>query len=408
MGEQNYDLEQDRPVMEKPTPSLLQQQKQHLGIAKEAARTTTTTALDASAELHTIATKQITENSGCISGSAPLPFVNTSPPDNSDAVPSLTKNTNTSAVADSSPTGMEGVIEGEITLLQIQQTRPMGDNTATSLLDAASPIQARFPSNSGATLFTDTQSKVLPKECNVTWPQTPESVVQEQKQEQEQSELMDEDVIMEEITETCPPALSTSQETPLGANHHILEPSNDEMKEINQPGMDDSNSESDQDDDNCNDNDDDEEAPSDKKGKARGSSSSSSHPIPREPTILSFDDAVYSAVPVSSELYIIPFCSKGFNWNADLFLKPHQRRNLGLDDLYRTLSTESRISSSGSSSSTTSATTSSNDGLTDAASVDSRPSSSGVASNNGHSHGSAIHVHEIWLSDLDTATILPA
>ena len=354
-----------------------------------------------------IATKQITENSECIPGSTPLPFIMTSPPDSSsETVPTLTEDTKTTAVVvTSSP--MEGVIEEEITMLQIRQTPAEASFTAASLLDGASPTSFASASEPVPLTPVAAQSSVLPKECNVTWPQTPESVVQEQKQEQEQSEPMDEDVIMEE-SETRPPTL---QETPAVANQDITETASDEFKkDKSQQDMDVSDSDSDQDDDDCNDNDndddeddeDDEEAPSDKKGKARDGSSSSSHSIPREPTILSFDDAVYSAVPVSSELYIIPFCSKGFNWNADLFLKPHQRRNLGLDDLYRTLSTESRLSSSGSTS-----TSSSSDGSTEATSVDSRPSSSG-ASNNGHSHGSAIHVHEIWLSDLDTATILPA
>ncbi|KAF9972322.1 hypothetical protein BGZ65_009887, partial [Modicella reniformis] len=54
-----------------------------------------------------------------------------------------------------------------------------------------------------------------------------------------------------------------------------------------------------------------------------------------EPSIISIPEAIYSAVPVSSELYIIPHSSKGFKWNEDLFMKPHQRRSLGVDEMYR-------------------------------------------------------------------------
>ncbi|KAF9208473.1 hypothetical protein BGZ59_010641 [Podila verticillata] len=51
-------------------------------------------------------------------------------------------------------------------------------------------------------------------------------------------------------------------------------------------------------------------------------------------SIISSDGSVYTAVPMSSELYIIPKTSRGFHWNGDLFLKPYQRRNLGIDHLY--------------------------------------------------------------------------
>lgn len=50
--------------------------------------------------------------------------------------------------------------------------------------------------------------------------------------------------------------------------------------------------------------------------------------------IVSSDGSVYAAVPISSELYIIPKTSRGFQWNGDLFLKPYQRRSLGIDHLY--------------------------------------------------------------------------
>ncbi|KAF9113918.1 hypothetical protein BGX27_000517 [Mortierella sp. AM989] len=65
-------------------------------------------------------------------------------------------------------------------------------------------------------------------------------------------------------------------------------------------------------------------------------SSSAASSLPTEPSIITMSDAIYSAVPVSSELHIIPHSSKGFNWNEDLFLKPHQRRSLGVDDMYNT------------------------------------------------------------------------
>ncbi|KAG0326495.1 hypothetical protein BG000_001368, partial [Podila horticola] len=51
-------------------------------------------------------------------------------------------------------------------------------------------------------------------------------------------------------------------------------------------------------------------------------------------SIVSSDGSVYAAVPMSSELYIIPKTSRGFQWNGDLFLKPYQRRSLGIDHLY--------------------------------------------------------------------------
>ncbi|KAF9361617.1 hypothetical protein BGX26_001117 [Mortierella sp. AD094] len=97
-------------------------------------------------------------------------------------------------------------------------------------------------------------------------------------------------------------------------------------------------------------------------------SSSAASSLPSEPSIILMPDAVYSAVPVSSELYIIPHASKGFNWNEDLFLKPHQRRSLGVDDMYST------------------------DGL----------------STDGGSHDTTVTVHEIRLDDEESQQILPS
>ncbi|KAF9578535.1 hypothetical protein BGW38_005610 [Lunasporangiospora selenospora] len=56
-----------------------------------------------------------------------------------------------------------------------------------------------------------------------------------------------------------------------------------------------------------------------------------------EPTIIPGPESIYTAVPISREIYIIPHSSKGFQWNEDLFLKPHQRRSLGVDDMYEAL-----------------------------------------------------------------------
>ncbi|KAG0325006.1 hypothetical protein BGZ99_001161 [Dissophora globulifera] len=64
------------------------------------------------------------------------------------------------------------------------------------------------------------------------------------------------------------------------------------------------------------------------------SAASSTMSLQGEPSIISIPEAVYSAVPVSSEVYIIPHSSQGFNWNEDLFMKPNQRATLGVDEMY--------------------------------------------------------------------------
>ncbi|KAF9438051.1 hypothetical protein BGZ76_010000 [Entomortierella beljakovae] len=94
-------------------------------------------------------------------------------------------------------------------------------------------------------------------------------------------------------------------------------------------------------------------------------SSTSTSAFPTEPSVILMSDAVYSAVPVSSELYIIPHSSKGFNWNADNFMKPHQRRTLGVDEMYN-------------------------------------------AGDSGSSHDTTVSVHEIRLDDEESQQILPS
>ncbi|KAG0376321.1 hypothetical protein BGX24_007905 [Mortierella sp. AD032] len=116
-----------------------------------------------------------------------------------------------------------------------------------------------------------------------------------------------------------------------------------------------------------------------------------SHGLDEEPSMVSTTDAVYSAVPISSELHIFPHSSKGFNWNQDLFLKPHQRRNLGVDELHSAFNNSvGGVASSRSSSSSNSS---------------SRSNSSG----SNHQGGmSAVRVHEIRLDQLETDQILPS
>ncbi|KAI1315355.1 hypothetical protein EDD11_000914 [Mortierella claussenii] len=77
------------------------------------------------------------------------------------------------------------------------------------------------------------------------------------------------------------------------------------------------------------------------------SAASSTTSFHTEPSIIALPGAVYSAVAVSSELHIIPHTSKGFSWNEDLFMKPHQRRNLGVDDMYHSDDSSSSSSDSG-------------------------------------------------------------
>ncbi|KAF9107878.1 hypothetical protein BGX27_008556 [Mortierella sp. AM989] len=64
------------------------------------------------------------------------------------------------------------------------------------------------------------------------------------------------------------------------------------------------------------------------------SSSYSTHSSVPTSSLIRSDESVYAAVPISHELYIIPKSSRGFHWNGDLFLKPHQRRSLGVDHMF--------------------------------------------------------------------------
>ncbi|KAG0366134.1 hypothetical protein BGZ54_005751 [Gamsiella multidivaricata] len=102
------------------------------------------------------------------------------------------------------------------------------------------------------------------------------------------------------------------------------------------------------------------------------SAASSTSSLGAEPSIISIPEATYSAVPISSEVHIIPHSSKGFKWNEDLFLRPNQRRNLGVDDLYNS------------------------------------DSSSGGSSSGSGNHNSSVGVHEIRLDDDESRQILPS
>ncbi|KAG0084045.1 hypothetical protein BGZ93_011298 [Podila epicladia] len=106
------------------------------------------------------------------------------------------------------------------------------------------------------------------------------------------------------------------------------------------------------------------------------SSACSSSASLRLPSIITVHESIYYAVPISSELHIIPHCSRGFHWNEDLFLKPHQRRRLGVDAM------QAKANSIG---------------------VDPRSSEEGL-----QHHDSAIVVHEVHLCEQDILGILPS
>ncbi|KAF9084674.1 hypothetical protein BGX23_010326 [Mortierella sp. AD031] len=97
-------------------------------------------------------------------------------------------------------------------------------------------------------------------------------------------------------------------------------------------------------------------------------------------------ESVYAAVPVSSELYIIPKSSRGFHWNGDLFLKPHQRRSLGVDHMFSTSSSNYNSNySSGAG-----------------------PSSGQHPNQHHHNQDSSVMVHEIRLDEHEIDGILPS
>ncbi|KAF9310591.1 hypothetical protein BG003_008356 [Podila horticola] len=106
------------------------------------------------------------------------------------------------------------------------------------------------------------------------------------------------------------------------------------------------------------------------------SSACSSSASLRLPCIITLHESIYYAVPISSELHIIPHCSRGFHWNEDLFLKPHQRRRLGVDAM------QAKANNNG---------------------VEPRSSEEGL-----HPHDSAIVVHEVHLCEQDILGILPS
>ncbi|KAF9431385.1 hypothetical protein BGZ76_000372 [Entomortierella beljakovae] len=123
------------------------------------------------------------------------------------------------------------------------------------------------------------------------------------------------------------------------------------------------------------------------------SSSSSSYSVPTSSLIRS-DESVYAAVPISHELYIIPKSSRGFHWNGDLFLKPHQRRSLGVDHIFNMADQQQY----------------------------NHPRNENGNGYDGSNHGnglqqnqhrlgqdsSVVQVHEILLDDQETACILPS
>ncbi|KFH67676.1 hypothetical protein MVEG_06408 [Podila verticillata NRRL 6337] len=139
---------------------------------------------------------------------------------------------------------------------------------------------------------------------------------------------------------------------------------NDEQEELEQDDMDEDPIE---DDDNV------EQEPGHPYTSFSSSACSSSASL-RLPSIITVHESIYYAVPISSELHIIPHCSRGFHWNEDLFLKPHQRRRLGVDAMQAKANT-----------------------------VDPRSSEEGL-----QPHDSAIIVHEVHLCEQDSLGILPS
>ncbi|KAG0371314.1 hypothetical protein BC939DRAFT_478693 [Gamsiella multidivaricata] len=108
-------------------------------------------------------------------------------------------------------------------------------------------------------------------------------------------------------------------------------------------------------------------------------------------SLIQSKESVYAAVPVSSELYIIPKSSSGFYWNGDLFLKPHQRRSLGVDHMFNSVAPQHY-------------------GFHDNSnSIGSGSHVNGQQQNHHpHSQDTAVIVHDILLTDVETARILPS
>ncbi|KAF9152785.1 hypothetical protein BG015_004686 [Linnemannia schmuckeri] len=141
-----------------------------------------------------------------------------------------------------------------------------------------------------------------------------------------------------------------------------------------------------------------EDEGNDDRSNDEGDDNDDAQGLDEEPSMIVTTDAIYSAVPISSELHIFPHSSKGFNWNQDHFLKPHQRRNLGVDELHSAFNASigGIVRSESSTSSSSTGTSSSSTGT----------SSSRSNSNTGGGM-SAIRVHEIHLDQEETDQILP-
>ncbi|KAF8978057.1 hypothetical protein BGZ46_006858 [Entomortierella lignicola] len=123
------------------------------------------------------------------------------------------------------------------------------------------------------------------------------------------------------------------------------------------------------------------------------SSSYSSYSSAPTSSLIRSDESVYAAVPISHELYIIPKSSRGFHWNGDLFLKPHQRRSLGVDHMFNMADQQQYQLH--------------NDSGND---IDSGSHGNGLQQNQ-HRHNqdsSVLLVHEIHLDDHEIAGILPS
>ncbi|KAF9124643.1 hypothetical protein BGX30_000849 [Mortierella sp. GBA39] len=119
-----------------------------------------------------------------------------------------------------------------------------------------------------------------------------------------------------------------------------------------------------------------------------------SAPTPSMSSLIHSKESVYAAVPVSSELYIIPKSSRGFHWNGDLFLKPHQRRSLGVDHMFSSPSAHHHT----------------NHSINDSSSGygGAGPSSGQHQSQHIHNQDSSVMVHEIRLDEHEIDGILPS
>ncbi|KAF9581423.1 hypothetical protein BGW38_001554 [Lunasporangiospora selenospora] len=118
------------------------------------------------------------------------------------------------------------------------------------------------------------------------------------------------------------------------------------------------------------------------------------------------NESVYAAVPISSEVYIIPKSSRGFHWNGDLFLKPHQRRSLGVDHIFNQGSPRQYSQHS----SPQPMEQRYDNGMAEStAAVNGRRTIEGLSRQlDDHGQDSSVMVHEIRLDDHETAGILPS